>query len=222
MLIAIAPAFSVLLGTAFLSEPLTRHVLISSGVAIGGCEIVALGGGSTVFSASSFVVLAAAVMQSVYHFVSKPLVRRYSGVEVATYAMATGTVLACRCFRRRRTPSPIHRRGCIGDVSRSPTLRRGIRHLGLRRGPAAPGRLHSCLVPGAAGRTHRLPRVVGRVHLPEMAGGIVIISGVVLINRRPPHGPREAHTPATTQHQADPAPGPAARLPQPVRPRSGP
>ncbi|MEV0264959.1 DMT family transporter [Streptomyces sp. NPDC050617] len=94
LLISAAPVFSVLLGAVFLpaSEPLTRHVLVGSAVAIGGCALVALAGGATAFSAGALVVLAAAVVQGTYHFATKPLLRRYSGLEVATYAMVAGTV----------------------------------------------------------------------------------------------------------------------------------
>ncbi len=95
LLISAAPVFSVLLGAVFLpeSEPLTRHVLVGSVVAIGGCAVVALAGGAAGFSAGAFVVPAAAFVQGVYHFATKPLLRRYTGLEVATYAMVAGTVL---------------------------------------------------------------------------------------------------------------------------------
>jgi drug/metabolite transporter (DMT)-like permease len=44
------------------------------------------------FGAASVIVLAAAVVQAVYHVVSKPLLARYSGFEVTAYAMWAATV----------------------------------------------------------------------------------------------------------------------------------
>ncbi|GGN59008.1 membrane protein [Streptomyces albiflavescens] len=94
LLIAAAPVFSVLLGSTFLAERVTRKVLVGGAVALGGTAMVTLADGASGFTAASLVVLAAAVVQGVYHFASKPLLRHYTGLEVATYAMIAGTVLA--------------------------------------------------------------------------------------------------------------------------------
>ncbi|MGW1916921.1 DMT family transporter [Streptomyces sp. NPDC002076] len=225
MLIAIAPVFSVLLGRAFLCEPLTRHVLSGSGAAIGGSVIVALGGGSTGFSAGALVVLAAAVVQGVYHFLSKPLLRRYTGVEVATYAMTAGTVLALPLL-----PATLHAvasapPGALVSVAYLALLPSAVGFViwgyAVAQLPLAVSTAALYLVPPVALIVSFLwlaevPRLL------EVAGGIVIIGGVVLINRRSLVAPREARTQATAQQQADPAAGLAARLPQPVGPRSGP
>jgi drug/metabolite transporter (DMT)-like permease len=92
MLVAVAPVFSVTLAAAFLRERLTRTVLAGSGIALAGAAVIALGGGSARFSASALIVLAAAAVQGTYHVASKPLLRRYSAVEVACYAMWSGTI----------------------------------------------------------------------------------------------------------------------------------
>ena len=54
---------------------------------------VALAGGDTRFTTAAWIVLAAAVLQGTYHFASKPLLGRYSALEVAAYATWMGTVL---------------------------------------------------------------------------------------------------------------------------------
>lgn len=94
LLIAIAPVFSVLLAAGFLGERLTRRTLLGSAVALGGAAVVALAGGPSQFSASALVVLAAAAAQGLYHVASKPLLGRYTGLEVASCAMWAGTALA--------------------------------------------------------------------------------------------------------------------------------
>ncbi|MGW7422289.1 DMT family transporter [Streptomyces sp. NPDC054813] len=203
MLIAIAPVFSVLLGRAFLSEPVTRPVFIGSGVAIGGSVIVALGGGSTGFSGGALVVFAAAVVQGVYHFVSKPLLRRYSGVEVATYAMVAGTVFALPLL-----PATLH---VVAEAPLGALV--SVVYLGLL--PSAVGfviwgyavaRLPLAVSTAALYLVPPVALIVSFVwlseipHLLEVVGGIVIISGVVLINRRSLTSTRKGRTPSPPRY----------------------
>ncbi|MEQ0559969.1 DMT family transporter [Amycolatopsis sp. NEAU-NG30] len=91
LLISVAPVFSALLAAAFLGERLTAVKVLGSAVALGGSALIATGGGLG-FSGAAWVVLAAAAVQAVYHFGSKPLLRRYTGLEVACYAMWAGTL----------------------------------------------------------------------------------------------------------------------------------
>ncbi|MBL1082495.1 EamA family transporter [Streptomyces actinomycinicus] len=194
LLIAVAPVFSILLGSAFLTEPLTRNVVAGSVIALAGTAVVTLAGGVSGFTAASLVVLAAAVVQGVYHTASKPLLRRYTGLEVATYAMAAGTVfalpLAPATFRT------------VGDAPAGALL--AVAFLGLlpsalgfviwgyavARLPLAASTAALYLVPPVA----LLVAFVwlGEVpHAVELLGGAVVVAGVVLINhrrRRPPAG----------------------------------
>ncbi|MGW7381122.1 DMT family transporter [Streptomyces sp. NPDC054794] len=204
MLIAIAPVFSLLLGRAFLSEALTRPVIIGSGVALGGCVVVALGGGSTGFSPGALVVLAAAVVQGVYHSVSKPLLRRYSGVEVATYAMVAGMVFGLPLL-------PAALEAVAGAPSEALV---SVAYLGLL--PSAVGfviwgyAVARLPLPVSTAALYLVPPVALVVsfvclsevpHLLEVTGGAVIISGVLLIN----HGSRAA-SPREDRSQATPRP----------------
>ncbi|MFE5036926.1 DMT family transporter [Streptomyces sp. NPDC056683] len=218
MLISIAPVFSLLLGRAFLSEALTRLVIIGSGVALGGCVVVALGGGSTGFSLNALAVLAAAVVQGAYHCVSKPLLLRYSGVEVATYAMAAGTVFALPLL-----PATV---GAVASASSAALV--SVAYLGLL--PSAVGfviwgyavaRLPLAVSTGALYLVPPVALVVAFVwlseipHPLEVAGGTVIISGVVLLNHRSPtatrrHGPRPRCGPRNVPSKAPPPGRPSA------------
>jgi drug/metabolite transporter (DMT)-like permease len=94
LLISIAPVFSILLGGIFLDERLTRRIVLGSAVAIAGAAVICLAAGSSGFTSASLIVLAAALVQGTYHAASKPLLRRYSGLETATYAMIAGTIFA--------------------------------------------------------------------------------------------------------------------------------
>lgn len=187
LMIAIAPVFSVLLAAAFLGERLTRNTVLGSGIAIVGAAVIALAGGSARVSAGALVVLAAAVVQGVYHFASKPLLSRYTGFQVACYAMWSGTL-----FLLPLAPSALH------GLAAAPTdaiLSAGF--LGLL--PSALGfvtwayAVARFSVAGATAALYLVPPValaVSFIWLREVPrpiavlGGLVSISGVILINRR--------------------------------------
>jgi drug/metabolite transporter (DMT)-like permease len=187
LLVAIAPVFSVLLATGFLGERLTRTTVAGSAIALAGAAVIALAGGAGGFSASALVVLAAAVVQGVYHFATKPLLKRYTGLEVACYAMWGGTMfllpLAPGAFRAV-TGAP------------GPALVAAV-YLGLL--PSALGFVvwgyavarHTVATSTAA--LYLVPPValvvafvwLGEAPRPvELAGGLLGIAGVILINRR--------------------------------------
>jgi drug/metabolite transporter (DMT)-like permease len=92
LLVAVAPVFSVLLAATFLGERLSVRVALGSLVALGGSALIALSGGNTGYSAAAWVVLGAAAVQGLYHFASKPLLARYTAMEVACYATWSGTL----------------------------------------------------------------------------------------------------------------------------------
>ena len=187
LVIAAAPVFSVLLATAVLREPLTGPVVAGSAIALGGCAVVALAGGAGGFSAGALIVLAAAVAQGVYHVATKPLLRRYSGLEVATYAMAAGTVLALPLLG-----------ATVRGVERAPAgAMVAAVYLGLL--PSALGfviwgyavaRMPLAVSTGALYLVPPIALLVSFVWLSEvpgpveLAGGALTVVGVVLINRR--------------------------------------
>lgn len=189
LLVAIAPVFSVLLASAFLGERLRRTTLLGSAIAIAGAVVIAVAGGGTGVSVSALVVLAAAVVQGVYHFASKPLLKHYTGVEVACYAMWTGTLLLLPL-----APSAIHR---LTEASGSAVI--AASYLGLL--PSALGfvvwgyAVARFTVATSTAALYLVPPVtlvvafvwLGEIPRPvELAGGLISIAGVVLINRRRP------------------------------------
>ncbi|MFD6081695.1 DMT family transporter [Streptomyces hydrogenans] len=216
LLIAIVPAFSVLLGSLVLKERLSRNIVLGSVVALAGAAIVSMAKGAGGFTASALVVLAAAVVQGVYHVATKPLLRHYTGLEVATYAMTAGAVLALPL-----APATWH------AALRAPAdALVSVLYLGLL--PSALGfviwayavaRLPLAVSTAALYLVAPVALLVsflwlGEVpHLIELVGGAVSIAGVIMINRRVPARP--AADQPVTAHDENARPGPH-RIVEPV------
>ncbi|NGN67358.1 DMT family transporter [Streptomyces sp. A7024] len=202
LLIAIAPVFSVLLGSLFLEERLSRNIILGSIVAIAGAAIVSLAKGTGGFTVSALIVLAAAMVQGIYHFATKPLLRRYTGLEVATYAMAAGTVFALPLV-----PATWHATLHAPADALAAAVYLGllpsafgfvIWAYAVARLPLAASTAALYLVPPVA-------LVISFIwlgetpHPVELAGGAVSVAGVILINRR-----KQAQPPAETRARSRP------------------
>ncbi|WP_242907750.1 DMT family transporter [Actinomadura terrae] len=187
LLIATAPVFSVLLGSLFLKERLSRDIVLGSVIAIAGAAIVSLGAGEGGFTASALIVLAAAVVQGVYHFATKPLLRRYTGLEVATHAMVAGTVLALPLVPATWDATPHAPADALASAVYLGLFPSALGFViwayAVARLPLAASTAALYLVPPVA-------LVISLVwldevpHPIELAGGAVSVAGVILINRR--------------------------------------
>ena len=91
LLVATAPVYASMLAVAFLGERSSRRRWAGSAVALAGTALIAASHGLG-FGVSALVVLAAAVLQGIFHSAQKPLLARYTGFEVTAYAMWAGTV----------------------------------------------------------------------------------------------------------------------------------
>ena len=91
LLVATAPVYASLLAVAFLGERSNRRRWAGSAVALAGTALIAVSHGLG-FGVSALIVLAAAVLQGVFHTAQKPLLARYTGFEVTAYAMWAGTL----------------------------------------------------------------------------------------------------------------------------------
>jgi drug/metabolite transporter (DMT)-like permease len=91
LLVATAPVYASLLAVAFLGERAGRRRWAGSAVALAGTALIAASHGLG-FGTSALIVLAAAVLQAIFHTAQKPLLARYTGFEVTAYAMWAGTV----------------------------------------------------------------------------------------------------------------------------------
>jgi drug/metabolite transporter (DMT)-like permease len=186
LLIAVAPAFSVLVAAAFLGERLTAGRVFGSAIAVAGSAVIAFGGGSARYTTGAWIVLAAAVAQGIYHTASKPLLRNYRALEVACYAMWSGAI-----FLLPFSPA------LIRAVPRAPT-EATISAILLGVLPSALGfviwgyAVARMTIAAATAALYLVPPVAVLVafgwlgespHWVELVGGCISIAGVVLINR---------------------------------------
>ena len=187
LLVATAPVYASLLAAGFLGERLGRRWWAGSGVALAGTAVIAVSHGLG-FGAAALIVLAAAVVQGIFHTAQKPLLARYTGFEVTVYAMWAGTlfILPWAGSLLRAVPQ-----------AGGPALASAV-FLGV--GPSAIGfvlwayamsrmdvgraTLSLYLVPAAAIVISLawLTQIPGPV---ELAGGAVALCGVILASRRP-------------------------------------
>jgi drug/metabolite transporter (DMT)-like permease len=92
-IVAAAPLVSVAIAAGAFGERLSVLKIVGSAVAVAGVALVCTSRSQTSVTSTIWIVIAAAVVQGVYHPLTRPLLRRYTGVEVATYGMVVGVVL---------------------------------------------------------------------------------------------------------------------------------
>jgi drug/metabolite transporter (DMT)-like permease len=166
LLVATAPVYASLFATWFLGERPTRRRWAGSAVAL--------------------VVLAAAVLQAVFHTAQKPLLARYTGFEVTVYAMWAGTL-----FILPWTGSLVHAlpRASASAIGAAVFLGVAPSAVGfvlwadaLTRMDVGRATTALYLVPAAA----ILIALVWLAQVPgplEVAGGAIALAGVLVANR---------------------------------------
>jgi len=94
IVVASAPLISVAIAAAALGERLTVAKVAGSGVAIAGVVVVCLARSGASLTSALWIVVGAAVVQGIYHPLTKPLLRTRSALEVATYTMVAGALMS--------------------------------------------------------------------------------------------------------------------------------
>lgn len=186
IIVAAAPLVSVTVALLLFREPVTRFTVIGSLIAVAGVAVVCLARAGVSLSASVWVAVAAMVVQGIYHPLQRPLLKKYSGLEVATYTMVAGTVMTLPLV-------PVEW-GRL--VAASPTGWVAALYLGL-----LPSALGFVLWGYAVGRLpvaistsllYLVPPIavliawiwLGEIPLAtELLGGLVVIAGVVVISQ---------------------------------------
>ncbi len=94
LLISLSPVITALLSTRFLGERLAPWGWVGIGISFTGALLVALGEGEGGFSLDpgALLILVATVSTSLYFLVSKPGLTRYSATEFTSYAIWAGTL----------------------------------------------------------------------------------------------------------------------------------
>jgi len=186
IVVASAPLVSVAIAALALGERLTVAKLAGSIVAIAGVAVVCLSRSGAGLTSALLIVVGAAVVQGIYHPLTKPLLRTRSALEVATYTMVAGALMAL------------------------PLLPWGWDQLVSAPASAWASALYLALVPSALGFVlwgyamanlpvatstsllYLVPAVavfiafvwLGEIpHSGELLGGLVVIAGVVLVTQ---------------------------------------
>jgi len=93
LLISSSPIFTSMLSSRFLGERISVKGWVGVIVSFFGVALIAFGeGGGVTLNTDALLILIAAVATSLYFIVSKPPLRRYSGLEFTSYAIWAGTI----------------------------------------------------------------------------------------------------------------------------------
>lgn len=93
IIVAAAPLVSVVVARFLFGERITPITVIGSVIALAGVAFVCLARAGVSLSAAVCIVIAAMAVQGIYHPLQKPLLARYTSLEVATYCMTAGTIM---------------------------------------------------------------------------------------------------------------------------------
>ena len=212
LLVATAPVYASLLAVAFLGEHATRRRWAGSAVALAGTALIAASHGLG-FGTSALIVLAAAVLQAIFHTAQKPLLARYTGFEVTAYAMWAGTV-----FILPWTGSLLHALPHAGGAAIGSAVFLGLAPsaagfvlwaYAMARTDVGRVTVSLYLVPAAAIGISLV--WLGEIPGPaELIGGAIALAGVVLASGGPTSHGRASRVPAGDEERGG---GQAGRRP---------
>ena len=187
LLVATTPVYAGLLAACFLGERPGRRRWAGSAVALAGTAIIAASHGLG-FGASALVVLAAAIVQAIFHTAQKPLLGRYSSFEVTAYAMWSGTLFILPWTGSLLRALPQAGGEAIGSAVFLGIAPSAVGFLlwayAMARTDVGRLTISLYLVPAAA----ILISLVWLSQIPgpiELAGGAVALAGVILASTRP-------------------------------------
>lgn len=93
MIVSASPIVSIAIAAIALREPLPKPAIIGSAVAVLGVIIVSVARADIALSSAVWIVIAAAILLGIYHPLTRPLLKKYSGLEVATYATISAAIM---------------------------------------------------------------------------------------------------------------------------------
>ena len=212
LLVATAPVYASLLAVAFLGEHATRRRWAGSAVALAGTALIAASHGLG-FGTSALIVLAAAVLQAIFHTAQKPLLARYTGFEVTAYAMWAGTVFILPWTGSLLYALPHAGGAAIGSavfLGLAPSAAGFVLWAyAMARTDVGRVTVSLYLVPAAAIGISLV--WLGEIPGPaELIGGAIALAGVVLASGGPTSPGRASHVPAGDEERGG---GQAGRRP---------
>jgi len=186
IIVAAAPLVSVAVARLLFAERVTGFTIAGSAIAFTGVIVVCLTRAGVSVSTSTLIVVAAMIVQGIYHPLQKPLLRTYTGLEVATYAMTAGTLMTVPLLPIAG-PAILHASTqawvCAALLGLLPSaLGFVLWGYAVSRLPVAVSTSLLYLVPPVAVLIAwiwlgELPEIV------ELAGGLIVIVGVVVVSQ---------------------------------------
>lgn len=93
IIVAAAPLVSVAVARVLFDERVSPVTIVGSAVALGGVAFVCLARAGVSLSAAVWIVVASMVVQGIFHPLQRPLLKKYTSLEVACYAMIAGALM---------------------------------------------------------------------------------------------------------------------------------
>jgi drug/metabolite transporter (DMT)-like permease len=200
-IIASVPVFSTLLAVVFLRERLTGLGWTGVAVSFVGVAVISVGTGTGLrFEPAALFIVLAAVGESMYFVIQKPFLSRYTGLQLTTYTIWTGTMFMM-----------VYLPGLISQLGHAP-LASSLAAAYLGVFPAAIGyvlwsfalsRADVSRVTSTLNLSPILSLVIAFLALGEvptplsLVGGVITVAGVILLNTlgkaKQPSLPRRAH-----------------------------
>jgi drug/metabolite transporter (DMT)-like permease len=201
-IIASVPVFSTLLAVVFLRERLTGLGWTGVAVSFVGVAVISVGTGTGLrFEPAALFIVLAAVGESMYFVIQKPFLSRYTGLQLTTYTIWTGTMFMM-----------VYLPGLISQLGSAP-LASSLAAAYLGVFPAAVGyvlwsfalsRADVSRVTSTLNLSPILSLVIAFLALGEvptplsLVGGVITVAGVILLNTlgkaKQPSLPRRAHS----------------------------
>jgi drug/metabolite transporter (DMT)-like permease len=95
LLVNLSPVFTAIGASMWLGEDMTRRRWAGVAIACAGASLIAVAGeGGLSLERGALLVLGAAVVQAAFFLGQKPMLRRYGSLELTTWAMALGAIMA--------------------------------------------------------------------------------------------------------------------------------
>ena len=179
LLIATAPIYSLWIAGTLLGERMPRRRWVGLGIALFGSAVVALSSDDGIaLSVGALIVLAAAVVQGVYHVAQRPLLRSRTAYEVATYAMVAGTMMLLPA-----APSAVSQFGRASTASIVAVLFLGLgpSAIGFVAWAAAVGRLEVSRPALALYTVPAIAILVAWWWLDELPTALAVVGGLISI-----------------------------------------